>query len=634
VGSPASPYVGLTPYAEEDAPFFFGREAERDVITANLMAYRLTLLYGPSGAGKSSVINAGVVRKLRGLAQPHAAAHAPPEFAVIVFRTWRDNPLDGLMRAIGDEVGTKADPTWPFAAFLEACVDRAGELFVILDQFEEYFLYHPDERGAGTFASEFPRAVTRPGLRVSFLLSFREDGLAKLDRFKGRIPRLFEHYLRIDHLDRSAARAAMIRPLKEWNRRQPDHPPVGIERGLVKAVLGEIEAGQFTLKQEWRGPVASTGSPFVSKRRIEAPYLQLILQRLWTEEIRTGSNKLRLESLTRLGGAEAIVHQHLSKAMAGLRPEEQEIAARLFHYLVTPSGAKAAYSAQDLSGYAGVPQAKLRDLLERLTSSDSRILKPVAGPPDNPDEPRFEIYHDVLAGAVLEYAQNWQIARARRETEEQRQRAEKEARTAARLRFLTLGLIALFVVVVVVAGLALSFRQAATRQERLLLQEQQRALQQKLDADVREEQLRRKAQAELLKLEQQAAEQEKLGRAKQADALRQAALARRVAILAQSGGGATKSSSPSAEPSQKEDVVTIIWTGTLDPHSELKIEGAQASTGELTRPIPAGHPELIKVTPASLETLEKPSAENQWKRIRLKAGGRPVNSIIISLSQR
>jgi len=56
---PDSPYVGLIPYDEEDAAYFFGREDDCEVITANLMPTRLTLLYGASGVGKSSVINIG-----------------------------------------------------------------------------------------------------------------------------------------------------------------------------------------------------------------------------------------------------------------------------------------------------------------------------------------------------------------------------------------------------------------------------------------------------------------------------------------------------------------------------------------------------------------------------------------------
>ena len=62
---PETPYVGLVPYTEADAAFFFGREAEKRIITANLRAARLTLVYGASGVGKTSLLLAGVVHDLR-----------------------------------------------------------------------------------------------------------------------------------------------------------------------------------------------------------------------------------------------------------------------------------------------------------------------------------------------------------------------------------------------------------------------------------------------------------------------------------------------------------------------------------------------------------------------------------------
>ena len=62
---PTSPYKGLAPYEEEDSPFFFGREHDRKIISANLTVSRLTLLFGPSGVGKSSLLQAGVAAGLR-----------------------------------------------------------------------------------------------------------------------------------------------------------------------------------------------------------------------------------------------------------------------------------------------------------------------------------------------------------------------------------------------------------------------------------------------------------------------------------------------------------------------------------------------------------------------------------------
>src|SRR5262249_58951765 len=62
-----SPFVGLTSYTQENAPFFFGRDAERRVLISNLRASPLTLLYAQSGTGKSSVLPAGAAAKLADL---------------------------------------------------------------------------------------------------------------------------------------------------------------------------------------------------------------------------------------------------------------------------------------------------------------------------------------------------------------------------------------------------------------------------------------------------------------------------------------------------------------------------------------------------------------------------------------
>ena len=56
---PLSPYVGLVPYGEQDAAFFFGRADETRIVSGNLRASDLTLLYGASGVGKTSLLRAG-----------------------------------------------------------------------------------------------------------------------------------------------------------------------------------------------------------------------------------------------------------------------------------------------------------------------------------------------------------------------------------------------------------------------------------------------------------------------------------------------------------------------------------------------------------------------------------------------
>jgi hypothetical protein len=258
------------------------------------LASRLTILYAPSGVGKSSVLRAGVAHHLRGVAAQNLAERGTPEFAVVVFSSWRDDPVAGLVERVEASVAQPLQPTLkpgpsrgPLPKMLHTLAQRAGgELFIIMDQFEEYFLYHVNEDGEDSFATQFPAAVNHPNLRVNFLLSVREDALAKLDRFKGRIPSLFTNYLRIDHLDRDAACEAITKPIAKFNDdSQFDGPPVAIQRELVEAVLDQVKVGEDVLGQGGRGVVANTHNASHGKARIETPYLQLVMIRLWEEEM-------------------------------------------------------------------------------------------------------------------------------------------------------------------------------------------------------------------------------------------------------------------------------------------------------------------------------------------------------------
>jgi hypothetical protein len=193
------------------------------MVASNLIGSRLTLLYGPSGVGKSSLLRAGVTYHLRQRAAADAE-NGRPDFVVVVFGSWAGDPVLRLAEAVGAAVEEALGRTWDepppagsLADVLDAWSNRlGGDLLVILDQFEEYFLY--DRTGTGAFAREFPEAVNRSGLAANFLVSIREDALARLDRFKDRIPELFENYLRWTGLTESA-KLPIEKPLERYRDR-------------------------------------------------------------------------------------------------------------------------------------------------------------------------------------------------------------------------------------------------------------------------------------------------------------------------------------------------------------------------------------------------------------------------------
>jgi hypothetical protein len=429
---PTPPYKGLASYTENDAAIFFGRDRERDIITANLKARRLTVVYGDSGVGKSSLLRAGVASHLLKIARQNFEDLGTPEFIPVVFSSWRDDPLTGLEQAIDTSVGCFAGDSWPPSALghLGEAIDAAAAatdayLLIILDQFEEYFLYHPCEQGAESFDVQLARAINRPGLQASFLVAIREDALAKLDHFKRDIPKLFDTALRVSHLNAAAAREAILRPVDHYNSLVDTESRVMLEPALVDKVLDQVKAGQVVLDQVGHGALQHTGDATRADDHIETPYLQLVLTRLWETERQIGSRELRLATLTQLGGAQEIVRTHLDAALANLTPTERDAAADLFHHLVTPSGSKIAHMVADLAEYTRHPEDDVERLLRRLASADTRIVRPV--PPPGEDSPaRFEIYHDVLAASVLDWRTRHNVARAAAE--------ELRAHRAARRR--------------------------------------------------------------------------------------------------------------------------------------------------------------------------------------------------------
>jgi WD40 repeat protein len=347
-----------------------------------VVAARLTILYGPSGVGKSSLIAAAVARSLRAL---------PEQPVVVVYSSWSDDPAAALALAVAAEAGTEPAPT--LAATVESACRRRGDVYLLLDQAEEYFLYHPD---GGTLEPALAE-VLRGASRANVLLSLREDALAKLDRFKASIPGILDNYLRLDRLSPEAARAAVVGPLARFAELGGER--VEIELALVEAVLDQVAAGQIRGGLGGAGQVEGAGRDV----RIEAPYLQLVLERLWEVEREEGSLTLRATTLERLGGAARIVADHLERALAALPAGRREIASRLFRQLVTPSGTKIAYAAADLVGYADAPAGEVHAVLDAL--AERRILRPG-------DDGTYEIYHDVLAEPVLDWCSRHRQAQA------------------------------------------------------------------------------------------------------------------------------------------------------------------------------------------------------------------------------
>ena len=400
--------------------------------------------------------------RLSELARRSVSERGSPGYVPVVFNRWRDDPLPTLVAEIGTALRpfTANGPELKVASdglcetIERAAVTLDATPLVILDQFEDYFLYHGTDAAGERFAGQLAGCLRRADLRANFLISIREDAYSQIgDRFKTLIPNVYGNYLHLDYLDERAARSAIRRPIEHVNDLRPAGATrFSIEDELVEQVLRQV-------RRERRGTDGPVGEDDID--HFETAYLQLVMERLWDEERAEGSTRLQLATLERLGGAEEIISKHLNEAMEDLPADQQEASAAAFRYLVTSGGTKIALTPNELSEFSGAPVAALEPALAHLEAK--RVLRPVAAPAHEGQagqhETRYELFHDVLGEAVLEWRatyeaeQERETLRRRLEEKEQRRLAEaNEAHRAQRTHLIQSAAVGLTALVLLLAG--------------------------------------------------------------------------------------------------------------------------------------------------------------------------------------
>ena len=276
---PDSPYKGLASFddSELDERFFFGRDRETEIVASNLVASRLTVLYGPSGVGKSSLLRAGVVRRLRALVP--AGGGAATETA-----RCRSSSTSGATTRSAAIATAAGAPRAGVAARSSRTCSRSGrrrsggEIYLVLDQMEEYFVYHgrdarrpapggarrdPDPADAARARSaRHPRRRARGARRLQGASAgaVRQRAPARPPRRRCRSRR-----------DRRAARRARGdgRPARRGRGRRSSRPSSTRSR----------RAGSNGVS-----PAAASSKAAARRGRVEAPYLQLVMERIWEVE--------------------------------------------------------------------------------------------------------------------------------------------------------------------------------------------------------------------------------------------------------------------------------------------------------------------------------------------------------------
>ena len=393
-----SPYRGLGSFEEQDAAFFFGRETATTELLSRLSRHLqgpgLLVVSGVSGAGKSSLLQAGVLPRIRGAGL--AAAPGAASWPCLVFTPGR-TPLDELALRVGVLAGADAaavrrgldaDPDGFALTARQAAValppgpgrDSGGpaagrqqplrRLLLVVDQFEQVFTQCPDEEQRQVFITALAAAAgTGHGLdhppAALVVLGVRADFEARCADYPQLAGPVQDRYL-VTAMTERQLRLAITEPARTAGSRVDDD--------LVEVLLADVRT---------RHPGALGAGVL--------PLLSHALDQAWRS--RTGQ-ALTLADYERTSGIEGAVADSAQRAYDRLSPVQQDAARQIFPRLTTTStdGMDTADRATRAELTDGRSPAEVRDVEAVLEAFAAERLLTLAAD-------SVEVSHEVLLTA-------------------------------------------------------------------------------------------------------------------------------------------------------------------------------------------------------------------------------------------
>ena len=421
--TPESPWLGLHSFGEATQKYFFGRDDELRELFRRVDHKTLTIIYGTSGLGKTSLLQAGLIPRLR------EAGFLP---VTIRLGYTREDPslsrqvIDELRAALqsagrDDLAGFTSESIsfWelfhdPSHGMIRADSSPVVRPVLIFDQFEEIYTRGEHRRAdvesfrealAELVENRPPESLNEriqqdPDLvdRVVFeevgckiLLSLREDFLSQLERWRPVMPSLIDNRLELRLLSGPKAVMAVFRP----GALRPGKPPI---------VTSETAAAIVRFVAGVPGDVPLAGIDAVP------PLLSLMCAEMNVQRIAGGHEQISAEQLS--GRSEDILEKfynaRFESAPAGLRElvEDRLLSADGYRESLALDTALGA-----LQGY-GVERKSVEEAIARLV--DERLL--VAE--ERSGVRRIELTHDILTG----------VARRSRDKRREREALEKVER--------------------------------------------------------------------------------------------------------------------------------------------------------------------------------------------------------------
>ncbi|WP_339901118.1 hypothetical protein [uncultured Cyclobacterium sp.] len=427
-------YPGTRPFQENDRELFFGRNTDIEKLSELIVLEKLVLLFSKSGYGKSSLLNAGVIPRLKEVEKFQTLnirlndpERNPVELLSFHLKAKEGNNdfLESKFNIPAELKGDDSALLWYHAKSLQLAQKDAPALVLLFDQFEELFNYSQAEvedfgrELASLFNPNLPEKVRKlfqqkmeaskdyftktetalllAPLNLKVVLSLRSDRISLLNQLKGSIPAIFKKTYELQPLNRDQALEALLEP-------------AGKEGDFVSPV--------FTYSDD---AIALILNSLLGKenQRIETFQLQLICQHveeLIIQKQKAITNADLEVTAADLGRPESIFEQHYNGIISSLPQENQLEAKILIEDKLIIGGNRVPLPKSVIITEHQISESLLKILVnKRLLRSEPNTVGGIS----------YELSHDTLVDPIQKTA----LVRREKEAEilAEKERAEKRA---------------------------------------------------------------------------------------------------------------------------------------------------------------------------------------------------------------
>ncbi|MFN6564217.1 MAG: pentapeptide repeat-containing protein [Nostoc sp. ChiSLP01] len=289
------PYQGLLAFTEEDSRFFHGRDRLINKLIENLRRNpRFLAIVGSSGSGKSSVVQAGLLPKLR------YDVSGFQNCKIVKFRPGnnpRQSLLSELVSIFPDLKDFAVDSNNFWTVIQQKLSQERQRTLIFVDQFEEIFvLPNPEEQ------EDFVKGLlSLLELSLTLILTIRSDFYEFLLQ-SGFGDCLEFGQFNILGISNEELKSAIIQPAKAVG--------LQIEAGLVELIIADLSK--------------TTKNPL--------PLLEFTLTQLW--EVGHINNCLTCNHYKQMGGVTGSLSQWADSTYYALNISEQHLAQKFFMRLI------------------------------------------------------------------------------------------------------------------------------------------------------------------------------------------------------------------------------------------------------------------------------------------------------------